>query len=135
MAKYDLKYRETIIQDVIKKVRAPQMHKNNRGSIVQLAGNIGVGKSAVMSHAIYYMMLRKCFTGGVIVIDLKKVKLFSELRRKLELTVIKKLKLLNSNKRQVIERADFEEFCHLLTDFFNQSDEDFVLNFKRKEKR
>ena len=88
-----------------------------------------------MSHAIYNMMLRKYFTGGVIVVDLKKIKLFSEFRRKLELTVINKLRLLNSNKRQVIERADFEEFCHLLTDFFNQSDERFVLNFKRKEKR
>lgn len=60
---------------------------------------MGVGKSAIMSHAIYHMMVRKCFTGGVIVLDLKKVKLFNEFRRKLELTIIKKLRLLNSSKR------------------------------------
>ena len=96
---------------------------------------MGVGKSAIMSHAIYHMMVRKCFTGGVIVLDLKKVKLFNEFRRKLELTIIKKLRLLNSSKRQVVERSDFEEFSHLLADFFNQSDEDFVLNNKRKDKR
>ena len=64
-----------------------------------------------MSHVIYFMMPRKYFTGGVIVLDLKKIRTFSEFRRKLELTIIKKLRLQHSSKRQVIEKSDTDEFC------------------------
>lgn len=53
-----------------------------------------------MSHAIYFMMQRKFFTGGVLVLDLREIKTFNEFRRKLELTLIKKLRLQSSSKRQ-----------------------------------
>ena len=81
------------------------------------------------------MMLRKCFTGGVIVLDLKKIKHFSEFRRKFEMTLIKKLRLQSSSIRQAIEKADHAELSHYLTDFFNQSEKDFVLKNKRQDKR
>ena len=87
MAKYDAKFREPVIHDVIKKIIDSQKKqiKSELGSIVQLVGNIGVGKSAVMSHAVHFMLPRKYFTGGIIVLDLKNIKRFTEFRRKLEL--------------------------------------------------
>ena len=87
MAKYDAKFRVPVIHDVIKKIIDSQKKQLNRelGSIVQLVGNIGVGKSAVMSQAVHFMLSRKYFTGGIIVLDLKNIKRFTEFRRKLEL--------------------------------------------------
>lgn len=87
LAKYDAKFRERYIHEVIKKIIESQKKQKNSelGSIVQLVGNIGVGKSAVMSQAVHFMLSRKYFTGGIIVLDLKRIKNFTEFRRKLEL--------------------------------------------------
>ena len=88
-----------------------------------------------MSNAIYYMMPRKYFTGGVIVLDLKRINNFSEFRRKFELTLIKKLRLHSSSMRQVIEQADNEDFAKHLVSFFNQTDDEFILNYKKRDQR
>ena len=107
-AKHEVQFREAIIADTIAKVRSAQTSPSHENNIVQLLGNPGVGKSAVMSHAIYFMMQRKYFTGGVLVLDLRDIKTFNEFRRKLELTLIKKLRLHSSSKRQSIEKANFQ---------------------------
>ena len=51
------------------------------------------------------------------------------------MTLIKKLRLQSSSIRQAIEKADHAELSHYLTDFFNQSEKDFVLKNKRQDKR
>ena len=86
-----------------------------------------------MSNAIYYMMPRKYFTGGVIVLVLKRINNFNEFRRKFELTLIKKLRLHSSSMRQVIEQANNDEFAKHLVSFFNQTDDEFILNYKKRD--
>ena len=86
--------------------------------LIQLVGLAGIGKSSVARHSIHYMMQRKYFTGGIIMVNLKNDKLFSILVRKFKMILINKLKLRHSSKREEVEKADFEEFVKILKDFF-----------------
>ena len=117
-AKYDLKYREKIVQEAVTTIRTKQ-DRNKRGSIVQLCGNIGVGKSTILSNAVHFMLQRKYFT-GFIVLDLKTIEDFSVFRKQFELTLINILNLRSKpEKRQAIEMASNDEFCRILISFFN----------------
>ena len=107
----DLKYREQRIWKLVESVM-----QGTR--LIQLIGLPGIGKSSVARHSIHYMMQRKYFTGGIIMINLKNDRSFSVLVRKIKMILINKLKLRHSTKREEIERADFEEFVKILKDFF-----------------
>ena len=78
----------------------------------------GIGKSSVARHAVHYMMQRKYFTGGVIMVNLQNDRSFNVLARKIKMILIDKLKLRYSTKRDEIERADFDEFIKILKAFF-----------------
>ena len=86
--------------------------------LIQVLGKQGIGKSSVARHAVHYMMQRKYFTGGVIMINLQNDRSFNVLARKIKMVLIDKLKLRYSAKRDEIESADFEDFVKLLKAFF-----------------
>ena len=107
----ELKFREQKIAKLV-----DQVMSGNR--LIELIGLPGIGKSSVARCSIHYMMQRKYFTGGIILINLKNDHTFAVLERKLKMVLIDKLKLRHSAKRDEIETAKFEEFVQILKDFF-----------------
>ena len=121
----DLKYREQKIWKLVDLVMGGKR-------LVELIGLPGVGKSSVARHAVHYMMARKHFTGGIIMINLRNDRSFTVLMRKIKMVLINKLKLRHSAKRDEVERADFDEFVKILKDFFQQKDDDLKIKHAKR---
>ena len=79
-----------IVPSKIKNLIGREKHLNtivksimNNEKLVIVLGLHGIGKSAVARNAVHYMLERKYFTGGVISVDLKGIKSFKQVTRKM----------------------------------------------------
>ena len=59
--------------------------------ITVVLGLHGIGKSAVAKNATHYMLERKYFTGGVIVINLKGIRDFRLLVQQIQKVILKNI--------------------------------------------
>ena len=85
--------------------------------LVMILGLHGIGKSALAKNAAHYMLERKYFTGGVIFVDLKGIKLFKMMTRKICKILINNLDR-NYSLRTEIDDMDQEAFVDFLVEFF-----------------
>ena len=63
----------------------------NKPRLVALLGDIGLGKSAVARSACHFLIERRYFLGGVILVDLNSVKSFKIFENKMKKIIIKSL--------------------------------------------
>ena len=77
-------------------------------NLVFLRGPPGVGKSTLLHNAFQYILERKYFTGGVIMVDLKNSVSIRKLFRSLKLVLIQSLGLAHGDVREQIQNADNE---------------------------
>ena len=92
----------------------------NKPRLVALLGDIGLGKSAVARSACHFLIERRYFLGGVILVDLNGVKSFKILENKMKKIIIKNLaKDKESSIHQKIRKARDENFTELLCEFFD----------------
>ena len=100
----------------------------SKPSLVTVLGLRGVGKSAVARAACHYLLERRYFRGGIIVIDLDSKKSFDVLVNKLKKVLIKNLKLSAIDERsRRIKKARDESFIELLYEFFDQTNDKLKL--------
>ena len=122
----DIEFREKQISSLVDVVL-----DKNKPRLVTLLGLRGVGKSAVARNACHYLLERRYFRGGVILIDLNCKKSFEVFVSKLKKIMIKHLKLQASDKTcQRIKKAKDESFIELLEEFFDQSNGSLKLSRK-----
>ena len=100
-------------------------------SLVHIKGPLGIGKSDAMYNAFMYLLNRKYFTGGVILLDLDFQSEFSNFIRSMKKMIIKAFRLPTGDLRKKIDEADDEEFREILINIFQQNDSNFILNNQR----
>ena len=83
-----IEFREKQISKLVEAVMDETMPR-----LIALLGKRGIGKSAIAKNALHFMRERRFITGGVILIDLKKVKSYKAFETKLKKTIIKSLNL------------------------------------------
>lgn len=92
----------------------------NKPRLVALLGDIGLGKSAVARSACHFLIERRYFSGGVILLDLNSVKSFKIFENKMKKIMIKSLaKGKESSIHHKIRKAKDENFTDLLCEFFD----------------
>ena len=69
-------------------------------------------------NAIHYMLERKFFLGGIILINLKNAKSMRGLFEQMKKVLIQSLKLPIGQKRETLQNADEEKFTDVLVKFF-----------------
>ena len=102
---------------------------NNR--LIALLGHPGLGKSTVVNAALHYVLERRYFSGGVILVNLQQVRHFNTLERKMKKLIIKSLNLKFGELTARIEKAKDDELIEYIVDFFQQSSDDLKLIDKR----
>ena len=105
----------------------------SKAQLIVLLGLRGIGKSAIAKNALHYMRERRFITGGVILIDLKKVKSMNIFETKMKKMMTKSLNLTrDSDIFHKIENAEQEHLYDYLEKFFEQSkkNDEFLLKNK-----
>ena len=97
----------------------------NRPRLVTLLGHSGIGKSAVARSACHYLVERRYFRGGIIMIDMETVKSFQVLESRIKKGIIKNLGLSTDDSiYQKIKKAKDENFTEILQEFFDQNNKE-----------
>ena len=95
--------------------------------LITLLGHPGVGKSTVANYAMHYVLERRYFSGGVILVNLQQVRHFNTIERKMKKVIISSLNLKFGELRTRIEKAKDDVICEYIVDFFQQRNDDFKL--------
>lgn len=111
----NLKGREKQISKIVKLILSGER-------LIIMLGLHGVGKSALARNAVYYMLERKYFTGGIIFVNLKCVTSFRQLTMKLKKVIIKNFDLSYETLRAELDDVKPENFVEFLTEFFEKTD-------------
>ena len=86
--------------------------------LIALLGLPGIGKSAMVRNTMHYILERKLFLGGIMLINLKNAKSLRDLIKKLKKIMIQALKLPFGIKRDTLEHAEKDKFLEILVRFF-----------------
>ena len=87
-----------------------------------------MGKTTLLFNSLKYILERKYFTGGMILIDLKHSKGYQDVIDELKSMLVRELKLRlerNHRLKDILQKCSHEEFVEILCCFFGQKKEPY----------
>ena len=85
----DLQYREMQIAKLVENV----MRNNKKERITLLLGLPGMGKTSITINALHYMIERKFFTRGVVLVNLLNIRDLNNMMKQMQNFMLKSLEL------------------------------------------
>ena len=108
----EAKYRPQERQEVVK-----ALCRNDR--LIVLQGLYGDGKDTIAKSCLRFVADRKIFSGGVIYLNLQKVRANQAFLQKMRLLLVNKLRWSSERLASIPEVSQEDSFTNFLINFFN----------------